>query len=484
MQLQFNKTVIPCLHTVKRELQTQEQTQEVRLTDDMPDIGKVLAGWGQLVIRGKEWRTGSVGVSGGIMVWVLYAPEDGGDVQCVETWLPFQVKWDIPDTQRDGSIHAIPYLRGVDARSLSARKLMVRAGVGILGEIFVPDQVEVFSPEEVPEDVQVLRRSYPVLIPMEAGEKAFTMEETLTLPSTEPAIRKLIRYDMQPKVMESRVIGDKLVIRGVARLSILYMAEDNRLHKWDFELPFSQYAELDREYGADAEAAIHMAVTALELDMPEENLLLKAGLTAQYVIWGRTMVETVADMYSPHRQMEINRTQLQMPALLNGWTESMPVEHKAETDGMQILDSVFYPDQPQLRQENGSAVAELSGVFQLLGYNPEGVPQSVVSRWEAERKIDSADDVRVELTAQMAGNELIMGVHTFASDGIPMVMSAEAAQEPVQDPDRPSLVLRRVGKESLWDIAKQTGSTVEAIKKANALQQEPDEGQMLLIPVS
>lgn len=483
MQLQFNKTVIPCLHTVKRELQTQEQTQEVRLTDDMPDIGKVIGGWGQLVIRGKEWRSGSTGVSGGIMIWVLYLPEDGNDIQCVETWVPFQLKWEIPDTQRDGSIHVVPYLRGVDARSLSARKLMIRAGIGMQGQIMVPGEVEAFLPVDIPEDVQVLKNSYPLQIPVEAGEKAFTIEESLTLPSTEPAVQKLIRYEMQPKVTESRVIGDKLVIRGVALLVILYKSAQNHLHRWEFELPFSQYADLDSEYGSDAEAVIHMALTALELDAEEETLRLKAGLTAQFVIWNRVVAEVAEDMYSPYRPLAVNHTKLEVPALLNSWTESVPLDYRSESDEMQVIDAVLYSEQPQLRRDDGRIVAELSGIHQVFGYNMEGIPQSVVSRWESERVVNSAKDTDVDLFTRIYGNEMVMGVEAFAHEGIPMVVSAEMAQEAIRDPGRPSLVLRRAGDDRLWDIAKKTGSTVDAIQKANNLQEEPSEGQMLLIPI-
>jgi hypothetical protein len=47
----------------------------------------------------------------------------------------------------------------------------------------------------------------------------------------------------------------------------------------------------------------------------------------------------------------------------------------------------------------------------------------------------------------------------------------------------PSLILRHAGNEGLWNLAKQCGSTVAAIQKANRLNGEPESGQMLLIPV-
>ena len=70
MQLQFEKQGISCLQTLKRELQTQEQTQEVRISDGMPDLGSIIGAWGQVILRGKEWQTGAMRVTGGTVVWI------------------------------------------------------------------------------------------------------------------------------------------------------------------------------------------------------------------------------------------------------------------------------------------------------------------------------------------------------------------------------------------------------------------------------
>ena len=52
-----------------------------------------------------------------------------------------------------------------------------------------------------------------------------------------------------------------------------------------------------------------------------------------------------------------------------------------------------------------------------------------------------------------------------------------------QEGNRPSLILRRAGEDGLWSLAKDTGSTLDAIRRANNLQNDPDPNQILLIPV-
>ena len=92
MEIAFQKAEFPCLTAAVNEVQNSEQTQELRLPDGMPDVGKVLCAWGQTILRGKEWRSDSLTVSGGMLIWVLYTPEDGSECRIVDGWLPFQLR--------------------------------------------------------------------------------------------------------------------------------------------------------------------------------------------------------------------------------------------------------------------------------------------------------------------------------------------------------------------------------------------------------
>lgn len=498
MELQFNKTIIPYLRTLKREVQTQELTQEVRLSDGMPDIGKILASWGQILLRGKQWNGGGAGANGGVMVWVLYEPEDDSGVQCVETWLPFQMKWDFDDTGRDGALWVQPLLRSVDTRSLSARKMMVRSGVGLLGHAMLPADAEVYAAAELPQDVCLLKNTYPVMLPKEAGEKEFTLEETLTLPASGAAVSKILRYTAQPELTDSKVVGDKVVMRGAVNLMLLYLGVDGQIHNKSFELPFSQYAQLDHEYGSNASAKICLAITVLELEPAEEdNLNLKVGITGQYVICDRTDIELVEDAYSPNRTVSLTSEQLRLPAVLDRETENFHAEHTVDMNGVQPIDVTFYPDHPQLYREGDKLGATHSGVFQILGYDEEGKLRGGVSRWQTDADLTADAGVGAQMSVQPTGTPQLMpapdGVGVRAdmlvdtefttSEGMPMLTGMELGQWQEADLDRPSLILRRAGNDRLWDIAKQSNSTVEAIQKANNLQQEPGEGQLLLIPV-
>ena len=436
----------------------------------------------------------SILLTGGVMVWVLYAPEEGGSAQILNTWIPFQMKWDLPENTQEGRIRTKCLTRFVDARSVSPQRVMVRCGVGALAEALVPAEAEISRPGEVPEGVELLRSKYPIVLPREAGEKAFFLEEELTPVGAE----KILYYTLSPEIQEQKVMGNKIAFRGNGNLHVLYTGEDGEVSSQDFLLPFSQFAELEGSYGSDAQANIIPAVTELELELDDEGKLrLKAGLLGQYVVEEPSVLETVEDAYSIGRDLNMERIEANLPATAESRNENIFGEQTVPAQDGREVDTRILPDFPrQRRMENGMNLI-FPGSFQTLYYGEDGTIQSAGGRFETERNLRSDEAARVTAFPEKPGEpqisfgngamsfraEIPVHIATETGRGIPMVMGLELGEEQARDPDRPSIILRRSDGTRLWDIAKKAGSTVEAIRKANSLEGEPAPGQMLLIPV-
>lgn len=498
MELQFKKSACPCLDTAVREVRNMELTQEIRLPDGMPDIGQILCAWGQTVLRGKEWHTDTVSFSGGMMVWVLYAPEDGSEAQCIEGWIPFQMNWDLPENTREGKIRIRCHPRFVDARSVSARKIMVRAGTAAQAEAFVPMETEISIPDEVPENVELLRSRYPIRMPKEAGEKTFLLDEDLELPGSAPVPEKVICFRLNPKLSERRVIGNKLVFRGNGNLHMLYRSTEGQLHGWDFEIPFSQFAQLDGDYGTEAQADMILSPTSLELEQGENGRMrFKGGMVGQYLVTDKQMVELIEDAYSPGRELETQMEMLEVPAVLENRRENIYGEQTVPGDADVVADVNFLPDFPRQRISEDRVEMEIPGVFQVLYYGSDGSLHAGTVRWEGKHTVSADEDTRLlaspavpESPQAVSGagqitlrTEMPVEITAVTRQRIPMVTGLNLGQAQPKDPTRPSLIIRRAGEDRLWDIAKESGTTMEAIRQANGIQEEPVPEQMLLIPV-
>lgn len=495
MQLQFQKSTLQYLQEGTEEVKNTEVTQEIRLSEGMPDVGRILGTWGQCLLRSKQWQADTIEVSGGVKTWTMYLPEDGSEPRILESWLPFQQRWEVRSGGQTGPMRILPLLRYADSRSISARKIMLRAGIGILCQTYLTEEAEIFKALDLPEDLAVLQRQYPVMLPVEAGEKAFLLDEEESLPLSGGGW-KILMGTLNPEVTEQRIVNNRLAFKGNGNLQLLCRNGDGQMQSVKLELPFSQLAELERDYSPRSKGDLCLAVTDLETDLQESGQLrIKCGLVCQYLIDEEKMLEIAEDAYSPGRQVKPEFRQLQLPAVLESRYEKIPVEFRIPGQSGHVLACSFLPDHPRQRQGTEEVHLELSGQLQILLQEEDGLLQCAAGRWETDRVIpmDSSctmsaqNPVITQVRPTEDGSLGISGTmhlreRTCNHCSIPMITGIEYSETRQEDDKRPSLILRRCGGRSLWEIAKECGSTVEAICRANGLEGEPVKDRMILIP--
>lgn len=489
MELQFSKSACRCLRTVVDNVQHKEETQEIRISDGMPDIGRVVGSWGQVIVRAKEWRSDEIRVSAGVMAWVAYAPEDGSGIRCVEVWIPMQFRWDLPDSQRDGQICIQPNLAAVDARSTSSRKLIVRVTVGASVQALEADEMTLYKPDALPEDIQLLQSMYPLELPQEAGEKLFQLEEGTKLPQELVRPEKILHYELHPSVTEQKILANRLVFRGIGLLNVLYAGTDGMLHTFRHEFPFSQYTELDRDYGNNASAWITPVVTSLELTRSEDDTVtMNAGIAAQYVIFDRHMVELTEDAFSNQRVVAPVFEQLSLPVRLDSRELNAELTLQLPENAGQVAEVSWMISQPAVSRMGDVAQVQLTGQYQALYYDEEGNLQTANGKADAVTEISVDASSRLQAWPGLVVSEngscnVSSQLMTYGAEAMVAVCGLQVGDCKKPDEGRPSLILCRTDGERLWDVAKRCGSTVGDIMAANGLSGEPQSDKMLLIPV-
>ncbi|MBQ2919830.1 MAG: LysM peptidoglycan-binding domain-containing protein [Oscillospiraceae bacterium] len=493
MELPFEKTETRFWQQKLYTPVVKEETQEYKLPDTLPDAGRVISAWGQAVLRGKEWRGDHISLSGGVMVWILYAPEDGSEPRRVESWLPFSMRVEHHHDGEDGVIRTECMLCSVDARNVSARKLMLRCSVGLMVQTLVPRAAELYHPKEMPEDIQLLDRTYPMVLTRETGERTFLVEELLPMDRQIP--RKLIYYRLTPRVTEQKVLGSRAVFRGVGELHLLGLDEQQKLVSLDLQVPLAQYLELQEDWGEGSEVSNLLCVTSLEVEPEENGIRVKCGLVSQYILNVPGVIRCLEDAYSPQRELELVRQEVVLPAWLDEQVQLFELQERLTGDEVPV-DAIFFPELPMVTKQPGGAEIRVGGSFQLLSEAPDGLllgrqlktARTVSQRTECDTIpctwLRGGTGLRRDGGSWTAEQELEMRIDSIAARPIAMVSSMKAGECRVPDPERPSVIVRSgCPGETLWDIAKYCGSTVSAIQRLNKLESEPEEGRLLLIPV-
>lgn len=496
MEIPFEKTTSRFWQQKLYTPVTLEEFQEYKLLESMPDIGRVIAAWGQAVLRGKEWRKDHIGLSGGMMIWVLYAPEDGSAPRRLESWIPFSTQLDHSHEDVDGIIRAECVLCGADARIVSARKLMLRCSVGLMVQTLVPREAELYNPKELPDDIQVLECVYPMILTREAGERVFLSDEQTDMPQGMPQPQKVVYSRLTPRITERRVMGSRAVFRGMGDLHLLYRDTEEKLHSTDIAVPFAQYVDLEGDYADDAEMSCLLCVTSLETEPDEAGgLRVRCGLVCQYIINAPTVVRCAEDAYSCRRDLEVQQQEVLLPAWLDEQVRQIELAERLAGDEVPV-DAIFFPDLPLVTRQPGGVEVRCGGWFQTLSEAPDGSLQSKsIKTARQESLMTSCDTIpctwlrggtglRREGSGWAMTQDLELKLNSRCTEPVSMVTGLRAGELREPDPDRPSVIVRaRKPEETLWDIAKYCGSTVSAIQRLNKLESEPEENRLLLIPV-
>ena len=204
----------------------------------------------------------------------------------------------------------------------------------------------------------------------------------------------------------------------------------------------------------------------------------------------------VEDAYSPIRKVEPQVETLILPAIESMDTQTLLLQHAMSAEGMPVDVSTLC-DQVRKQSLPEQIRLEIPALGQILYYDLEGGLQSTTSRWEESIYTEPATDGEMEVNilptgqcnvepsenGMMVETNVMLETVVTSTKGLPMVTGLEMGQPMPKDPNRPSVILRRATSDGLWEIAKATGSSMEAIRKANDLQSDPEEGRMLLIPI-
>jgi hypothetical protein len=276
---------------------------------------------------------------------------------------------------------------------------------------------------------------------------------------------------------------------------MVYMTQDGDFRSWDTEMPIAQFADLRGEYGDSALCRCVPVVTGTELDRGEDGKFrLKAAVTVQYEIIDRILLRTVEDAYCPGFAVDLQTEALKIPTLLDMQTDTVGTEQTIRADAREILDSCTYFSAHNMPPTDSGICFQLQADTQVL-YRDENNQLQYGSvrtgtQWQLPSQADNAALLQLlpGMSGATGGDDIHIHCDTslhcavYGITTVEMIRSLSLSEKPDAQ-QQPAVILKRANGKRLWDIAKESGSTVDAICKANKLEQEPLDDRMLLIPV-
>lgn len=483
-----------------------ETMRESIVPDSCADIARIVDTTGVVCLTGRELSNdGRFCASGTVEVSVLYIPEKGDGPCALRFQIPFQCCGEGQDAAQAEFLDIRGELENIDTRALNPRKVLTRANL-----VFYPSGCRHVSlsvcTDAAEEDsaIQLLREKKETMVVAGIREKEFTFTEELPLSPGRGAAAEILSTRLMVRGTDSKLIGSKLVVKGLISASVLYRENGGRLSVLQQDLPFSQILE-GGGFTDDLDSSASYRILSADCrvgteDSPEDPhiLTLSLLLRARVTVRRREEIAFIADLYSTSAAVNCQTSELTLREGVERRSCRLNVRELLETgvDVKAVVDTEVGCG--LVRPSGNPGALEIPLWARCLYLDENDVLHSVRRDFSALCEEEVPEGCRAEAEAVCRGDVMA----SIVPDGVELRFQVDCDVETARDSrclcvnggetdeeerheTGPSLILRKVSPdESLWSVAKQYRTTCRSILEVNEIGEESQlpHDRLLLIP--
>ena len=507
MELNLQKTDHNYYETIRFAPFPCETMRENIVPDSCGDIARVVDTTGTVCLTGRELTAdGRFCASGSVEASVLYIPEKEEGLRSLHFQIPFQCYGEGQGDAACENLDIRGELRSIDTRVLNPRKVLTRANLVLYPALCRPVSLSVGADVagDAGEGIQLLREQKQTRVAAGVREKEFSFSEELPLSPGRGGAEEILSTRVDVRGTDSKLIGNKLVVKGFLSASVLYRETGGRLGLLQQELPFSQILD-GAGFDEDVESEAAYRLMGVDCRVGGENapddactLTLTVSLCARVTVWKTLEISFIADIYSTTADITCQTEELELGEDSHQSVRRQNVRELMETGSAirSVVDTEISCGGARLEggqwqipiwarclyMDENDALGSVRREFN------ESIPDEAADEGlDCQGEAFCRGDIIANITPE--GIELRFPVECEVSSvrrrRYLCVSGGERSEENRDQGPAPSLILRKMGEgETLWAIAKQYRATREGILSVNELTDESQitPERLLLIP--
>ena len=509
MELELKTTRLDGFDIGAEQFLTQEETADTIVPDYAPDIARIIDTEGKIFLHSREIRDGKGEVAGSIRVTVLYTPDGESGIRTLEFALPFSAETDGRAMDDSVFLCAGAEIEALETRMLNPRKIFTRCKLllRLTGYRKLPQTIS--SDAVGASDLCLEKRLEQQHISMltQLLEKDFTFSDEMDLPPGKEGVAEITTNRAFVVVSESKIVGSKLILKGIFHIDLLYRSVSGRCCSAGGELPFSQILEVNGvSPTAQISAQLQFTGTDIQIsgsaDQDGRRIAVTLYLHAVVLLRQEQTVALLKDLYSTTYDLAYEAEPVMLTEradlLLRRQTmrELLEVGVVAES----LLSLSIFCGSVSVSREGDRSVLRTGVAIRALYLDEVGTPLVAERCTDAVCYLELPENCQIsaraycpeEVQGSLGGRGIEVRfpvefqIQTVVRKKKVCLTSVKLLSDVPKDlSDRPSLVLRALGDdEDLWSLAKLHNTTVTDILSANGLGGEEDipRDRLLLIP--
>lgn len=486
---------------------------DIIIPDMKPDVREVLLADAVASISSFETRNGKLYISGNVQFQILYVPdEDDCELKSVSAVFPFSDTLEITGGD-DVEYTTSALTEHIGFTLVNSRKLSMKVIVSVKARGFEKKSITPISSVSG-DKVQYRTTDYQIYTPVCEKHHDIALSDLLTVPANFPDMEEILKTDAWVGSAECKIMNGKVMVRGTLHTQTIYIAanEAASIEQVCHEIPFTEIVEAE-----NVDDSCHVAVTfslknmtaTPRGDINGDTKIINVDATIHAVLKASKThpVTFVDDCYTTEGALETKTRQTTLSEFVSqdtlSFTESQKAALPAGVKVEKILNVTCKPILQETVFENQMLLLRGSLVTFLLYRESKddgkGKIRSCVTETPFERtkavagqRLSADCDLWSEsATAEISGDGSV-DINTTLCANLCVLKSVDASfltecewqEAEGTTQNHPALIIYFTEDgDTLWNVAKKYGTTVEKIKAANGLEDDIlSGGRKILIP--
>ncbi len=477
---------------------------DILIPDYYPAAEKIIQCNAIAIVNRKEIAGERLMIEGVCKFCIIYQGEEG-EIKSLSENVPFSESFSIKTNEGLQRVQIISRVGVCGCRLLNSRK--INAATTVSMAIKVTEQKEMPIIDSIAcEKAESLFQSVMAYSAIEYLADTCKIQGEI---EAHTEVRDILKTDGRVCIKDSKMMGGKLVIKGVLDLFILFTPEHdpNSVESTSTAIPFTQ--TMDRKIPSeDGIANMHASVfnlrTDVETDNEGKNCIISATATilSEGEIFQNKEQRLLIDIYSndyplSYKRQTINLEKMvEQSVITDQLTFELPQDDGEE---LNILQALAYPMiQRMVGKGNTLSIEGNMGLSVFFGSDNlwRGHDKSFsftlkhnVSHLEGNMRCEAKPNI-MSVDWERSGEKTVIKVEIacniliFERCSYEVIQSIEIDEEhPLESPKLSSLIVYFADKgERLWDIARHFATTVDSLRELNHIDTDMvEEKQLILI---
>lgn len=473
--------------------------------DSKPDILDTICTSGIVCLYKKEVLDEKIRLDGNVNTYIMYLADDSNDrIRALNTSIDFSQNIEIPKSEQGMECKVNLNLKSIEAKVVNGRKVSIKVTIEVDLKIYSIEDIEIINDLQNADEIQMLKEKLKVNSLLGIGDTKIYAKDNISIDQADN-LAEILKANMCICDKDIKISYNKVLSKAEAEIKIAYLTEDNRINKVTAKIPIVGFVDI-QNISEDNTCEVNYEIRNMIIkpnQTEEHSIYVELEIGIMVTAYEEKEINLIQDLYSPCENLEFNKKQITTITGKCRMKENKSIREKVNIENLNNRNIIDVDIEKNITNENklkDRIIYEGELEFRFLTASNELEIETKTAKIPFEHiinNVQNAENMNTNMEIEVANQDYIVQDNGEIATNVDLMINTDMYQNAklnimdeiqtngTREEQDYSLIMYIVKKDdTLWNIAKRFGSTVDDIVRTNGIENQDEiyPNQKLFIP--